>query len=924
MPHKGQRKTTNPKKKNSTKSDEEKAEIDTWEQDPLENQPVNGSRHSTDISGSTNNSSKLDDLSDSVYVRYKKSTLRFKEALQALVPSQIFKSDRVQVLMDASDYVSENGLSVDDGLLQDLKYTIRVRKRITCEKFEGGDSGHSYFISVLCYCWSVLAPLCPRKKKETPIESTRRSRKEEEENSSFHNRFASLAIGDADQGEEDNEDDLPQYSSKPSRPAEETHAMELTLHKMMSATELTDCALFLLTMEEYMEFNCKQYSMLKEKCQNNIGSKEPSQSDIVLDLIQISVGTNSTIQRVSSLEQRFNQDYPHLDSPYRFLAKLELNLCVQTISNIVHRLSSVSSRFKDEDAVMFVGDALECAFRSNNDPYNKSSHLVGRFCRHWKITDASEVDKVFRDVFYCAVIEAPLKQESSMIQDLTILLQDRGITNPNHIWLPFRFIGGKERSIIHTLRLLQHVPNVAALNGSFFMKPGQFGPTWDKTSKRPISTIPFEMDELLMVEIMPILINMCDDGILAKIEFPMKQELLSLFCHIMLFIKYPDRPVTWTLVFAIHSILSSIFESQGSKYLSYIADTASSAFNQYIQQMKWVKETVIPQAPRRPPTYEKKLQVALYLERLQLTPMYVNKVFTDDQMQRALWNPVCAGCILAFIAYFGNIEMGSHMIDASAQFRAWMHIYNALFQTGHVFQGEVPILDLLYEKFEKCKAVWHGPFPVRGQFVTRWWISFGMGVDSAQKCIASPTQKLLFSRAYRLRSLTPIEPQLFMKSYKRLCLREYADATDKYQTDEQSQDWERLSNTINAIEADKQLIAFNWATIGYYLNDAYLKLFEHLGLMTELDAFIEQMASDVRTGRTEIRKMNNRVVKSADSWLVSQENLKYQAMAQILARLFATLDKEGTVIMAVNVAIFMKNYFSHFPLNKIQWFDRAE
>jgi hypothetical protein len=122
-----------------------------------------------------------------------------------LVPPRIFESDRVQVL-------GCSRLRIRKRFVRRWRFAsgphlcIRVRKRIACEKFDGGDIGHCYFISVLCYCWSVLAPLCPRKKKETPIESTRRSRKEEEENSSFHNRFASLAIGDADQGEEDNEE----------------------------------------------------------------------------------------------------------------------------------------------------------------------------------------------------------------------------------------------------------------------------------------------------------------------------------------------------------------------------------------------------------------------------------------------------------------------------------------------------------------------------------------------------------------------------------------------------------------------------------------------------------------------------------------------------------------------------------------------
>ena len=159
-----------------------------------------------------------------------------------------------------------------------------------------------------------------------------------------------------------------------------------------------------------------------------------------------------------------------------------------------------------------------------------------------------------------------------------------------------------------------------------------------------------------------------------------------------------------------------------------------------------------------------------------------------------------------------------------------------------------------------------------------------------------------------------------MKSYERIGLREYNDEKGNYQSDEQNQDWERLYNTMNAIQDDEQLLAFNWTSIGYYLNDAYVKLINHCGWMSVLDDFIEHTSDEVRMGR----RMDLRVVKSADSWLASDENMKYQAFAHVLARFFFDpLDKHGTDIIAVNAAVFMKNYFLHIPLNKIQWFDLA-
>jgi hypothetical protein len=596
---------------------------------------------------------------------------------------------------------------------------------------------------------------------------------------------------------------------------------------------------------------------------------------------------------------------------------------VQDICNTVHRQSSLSSRFQDKYAVMFIGDALECAYRNIIDPNNKSSHLVGDFCKRWKIADASEVDEVFQRSLIAARVEAPFKMELALNHDfISRLSQDYGITNANHTWIPSHSkIGGKQRSITHTLRLLLALPHNHY--GRLRLTPGLFGPnTWDELSKSLVPTIPMEMDELLMGNIMPVLINMCYEGFLSTYNFPSKQELLSLFCHIELFLKYPERPVTWTLAFAMHTILSSIFENQGSKHLSYIADAASTAFNQYFKQMQWEKETVIPLSSWRPAAYEKLLKQASSFEDLILIPMHAEKIYTDDQVQRALWNPVCAGCLLALVAYQVNVQVGSNMVDCSGQCRAWMHIYNALLQSGHISREEIPLLDFLYEKFEKCKAIWEGPYPVRGQFVTRWWISCGMTVDSAQKCSTSPSQ-MVFSRAYRSRIPKVIEPQSLARSYQGICMREYTHETGKYNSNERSQDWERLFNTLYAIEDDEHLLAFHWTSIGHYLSDAYLKLFNHCGWVTELDAIIESMANEIRKGNGTIRRMDHRPLKSTD---LASESMRYKATSNILARFLATLDKEGldkegTDIIAENVSDFMKNYFLHLPLSKIQWFD---
>jgi hypothetical protein len=113
---------------------------------------------------------------------------------------------------------------------------------------------------------------------------------------------------------------------------------------------------------------------------------------------------------------------------------------------------------------------------------------------------------------------------------------------------------------VHTIRLLQSLSNVIKeRNGVMITSKGLFGAEWDKCRK-PTGQIQQEMDRLLMGEILPALISICYGSILSKITFPYEHELI---CQIKTYVKFPDRPVSWSLAFSVHSIMTSIFEVQG-------------------------------------------------------------------------------------------------------------------------------------------------------------------------------------------------------------------------------------------------------------------------------------------------------------------------------------------------------------------------
>jgi hypothetical protein len=56
--------------------------------------------------------------------------------------------------------------NTEEKFLDDLKLCLMVQKRLAQTKFDWGDKGHSYFITVLEYCWVALKP--QKQKKRFP------------------------------------------------------------------------------------------------------------------------------------------------------------------------------------------------------------------------------------------------------------------------------------------------------------------------------------------------------------------------------------------------------------------------------------------------------------------------------------------------------------------------------------------------------------------------------------------------------------------------------------------------------------------------------------------------------------------------------------------------------------------------------------
>lgn len=144
--------------------------------------------------------------------------------------------------------------------------------------------------------------------------------------------------------------------------------------------------------------------------------------------------------------------------------------------------------------------------------------------------------------------------------------------------------------------------------------------------------------------------------------------------------------------------------------------------------------------------------------------------------ERSMWNPLVAGMFLSYVSYFANLEGGSANIDSFAQLRIVLHLFNALKVVGALQEGRYYLLDTLDNHFAKCKAVWEGEKPKKGEFVKRFWIAYGMKVEVAQRFADDTRRKItnqqpfdsrdiLHTRAGdATRQMVPINAEDFSKS----------------------------------------------------------------------------------------------------------------------------------------------------------------
>ena len=845
-----------------------------------------------------------------MYSRYKAATNRVFQYMKENSPESIHNNKiTMNTLVTIADWMEENDRPIDPAFLKDLKLAIRMRSRAAKSIFGGGDAGHKHLLTVLVYIWGVSISLqrAPVKSKELDKEVQEKLSLGEAGITASRNRFEALNDEDIDDEEADEE-------FFPSRrvPRPEPQPEPMSLEELIRSDDRNDISLFLLSMDELMRAVSEQYAAMAKQVVAYKRQQVPD-SAIIENLMEAAVGTNFAIQQMQQLELDFETQHPHISTPYRMLSTFVFPEIIENITKIAHEHGEKTCL--EKDVSLFLGDCLECSFRTKSDPENKNDVVVEDFCERFKIssTGSSQIKDIFFGLHRLFITEVPISNETEMNELMIAELRKAVPHFGSHRWIPrdMKFIGG-DRAIHHTLRLLQSfgtvVKNTSA-NAAIIARKGFFGPSpWQSGRSRKIHN---DLDELLMADILPQWFLLCRNGILGMAKLPRQNEISALWVCMKNYFDNPTKPVSWSSVFAVHAMLTAISETDKvERDLTYSSKLAFNLFFEQLDRARYVKKTEADSLESQ--VFERNMTTVEFLRNLGLP------VFGD----RAIWNPLSGGTIFSYLAIFGNVEAGCCLIDDRAQLRIVLHLYHALRVNNFILRGKIPLLDVLYDAFKNSRAIWEGPLPKKGQFVERFWVSFGSSrghaAEMAEKSremmqAASVSRQNPFGnyRSVR-RKMRPIEPAELATSFRRICNRDFHDVVDNYHTPEQRQrnrgsDYYtfaiQMNDTLDAIEREQQLFALNLPACGVYLEQfvcSLSRIFQWDKILVSAQAQHSALGTDKRPG---VAYMFAQYLLGALDFARDPLTLRFLEIPQGLAS-----------------TEFISIYFNQIDISQIMWF----
>lgn len=569
-----------------------------------------------------------------------------------------------------------------------------MRSRVARSVYGGGDDGHKHFIEVLVYCWSILQTLPKTESAFAPSQ-------EEEDVSQEENKFSAF---ESELEDEDDVEDEELFPTKPVPRPEMNTNEPVTFEDLMKSDDRNDAFLFLEVLDQLMGSISHQCTVLAKDVLSSRRAGYP-ESNMVEKLLEVGASSSMAIQKVQQLEMELQAQHNHLKTPFHVMSVLVLPHLTAEISKIVE--AHASARCPREDIISFLGDSIECSCRNESDRKNRKDTLVTDFCSRYHI-DGRGQEKI--DQFYLAVttmclLELPIKLEKATTDPLRSQMAAAGGQSKAHSWLSnFEWIG-QDRSILHTIRLLQLFGGVVAKtppNRKVQAKRGSFGKSpWVAGRATKIQS---DMDELLMSDVLPSWLVMCRQGIVGKAKLPIEAELCPLFVSLRSFFENPEHPVSWGLSFGLHAMLTGVLEIGAE--LDSVSSVSKSSFRHFFKQVEGANaKSKNEEGLKVCPAWKHNVGILLFLDNYNI----------DAFEERAIWNPISAGTILNIGTYFGNLDAGCALIDCRSQLRIVLFMYHGHLIRGLIRRGQIPLLDEIYDTFKDCKAIWTGSLPkVRG------------------------------------------------------------------------------------------------------------------------------------------------------------------------------------------------------------------
>lgn len=842
------------------------------------------------------------------YLRYKEATKRFMDYMISETPDHVEGYRKsVNFIVVAADWMAETNFVLNPSILRDLKISIRMRSKAAKSLFGGGDDGHAHLLSCLVYCWGILSSLAQ-------LKDAREDEDEENNENENVNRFEVLMEDDDD---EDMDEEM--FPSAPVPRPEPQPESAMTIVELMTADDRNDIILFFLTLDELMGVATDPFRNLKNCL---------SPGDMIEESMKGAVAVNMAIQLVQQLEFEIQEEHPHLTTPYRMLSSLALPGFTQNVAEIV-RFHGNNPPNLEKEITIFLGDCLECQFRCRTDPTNKHDTIVNEFCTKMEINEdgAANVQYLFGVISLFVICEVPLYGDIKNISSTRTQRADfRTLTLPEgHSWLSTENmpnIAG-DRSIIHTLRLLQTFTNALQdikKQECNMIQPvrGLFGPSpWRPGTSTKIHG---DLDELLMSDIFPQWAVICRHGFVGKIdEFPDENELLPLFVLVRQYVQNPTLTPSWALSFATHAMLTSILETDS--IFSRSTDLYESTFNDYFTKIEMVCTELVQ---------KNGIQVEIIRNQTFMKDMttvfYIKRFGWDLLIKHAIYNPLWAGTTFSYISFFGNLEVGcSTLIDCQAQLKMTLHLFSALKINGIVSDGQIPFLDQLHRCFESSRGVWEGPLPQRGEMVKRIWICFGMALKNAKKMgeeakldVQNYSNKPRDNKLdWEKRKVNKIAPTEISTAYRRICDRDFHDVVDNQQNNKKKRQTKgtsihpfivRVNDTLNAIENERELLSLN---------------------LPVCSVLIEQFIYDLGEELQKIPYKDGNTTEKSIAWLENQKNKGYNAKLfslqylSILADLDFAHDPSHHQFVSL-AAKFTAEYFNNLDPRKLMWFGADE